>query len=124
MLYVQTRQQGDAMVVAVDGKITFDVINRLNGALHDALSTGNPKTLVINMEYVTFIDSSGVGLLVASRNIMNRNMGQLHLCGLCPRVMDVVTKMNLQNYFSIVATEQEALLHGSAVESHQVSRLA
>jgi anti-anti-sigma factor len=109
MLDVQTSQQGSSTIMAIRGKITFDVIAQLNTALQDVISAHQPKRLVINLENVTRIDSSGVGLLVASRNIMNRNMGHLHLCGICPHVMDVLKKMNLNNYFSIAATVRDAL---------------
>ena len=118
MLDVQIRQEGSVVVVTVGGKITFEAISQLSGALRDALSAHQPTRLVIDLENVTRIDSTGVGLLVSSQNSMNRNQGQLYLCGLCPHVMDVFQKMNLLNFFSVVATQKDALEGTETPSSH------
>ncbi len=109
MLNIQTRQEGTASVVTIQGKVNFEVTAQLRDVIRDTVTTQQPKLLVINLEGVNFIDSSGLGLLVAARNSVDKNSGKLHLCCLPPQVKKTFDQTNLTNYFSIFATEQDAL---------------
>jgi len=109
MLNIQTRQEGTASVVTIQGKVNFEVTAQLRDVIRDTVATQQPKLLVINLEGVSFIDSSGLGLLVAARNSVDKNSGKLHLCGLPGQVKKTFDQTNLTNYFSIFATEQDAL---------------
>ena len=109
MLNIQTRQEGNASVVTIQGKVNFEVTAQLRDVIRDTVTTLQPKLLVINLESVSFIDSSGLGLLVAARNSVDKNSGKLHLCSLPPQVKKTFDQTNLTNYFSIFTTEQDAL---------------
>jgi anti-anti-sigma factor len=109
MLNIQTRQEGNASVVSVKGKINFEVTTQLRGAIKDLIALNQPKLLVINLEGASFIDSSGLGLLVSSRSSAHKSDSQLHLCCIPPQVKKVFDQTNLTNYFSIFETEQDAL---------------
>ena len=109
MLNIQTKQEGSASVISVKGKINFEVTAQLREVIKDTVATLQPKLLVINMEGVSLIDSSGLGLLVAARSSVDKNDGRLHLCCLSAQVVKVFDQTNLTNYFSIFATEQDAL---------------
>ncbi|MCL1908855.1 MAG: STAS domain-containing protein [Holophagaceae bacterium] len=109
MLNIQTRQVDAASVLAVKGKVNFEVTAQLREAIKETISTHQPKLLVINLEGVSFIDSSGLGLLVAARSSIDKISGCLHLCNLPSQVKKVFDQTNLTNYFSIFASEQDAL---------------
>lgn len=109
MLNIQTRQEGSASIVTIQGKVNFEVTAQLRDVIRDTVAQEQPKLLVINLEGVSFIDSSGLGLLVAARNSVDKNSGKLHLCSLPAQVKKTFDQTNLTNYFSIFATEQDAL---------------
>ena len=109
MLNIQTKQEGSASVISIKGKINFEVTAQLRETIKEAVAAHQPKLLVINMEGVSFIDSSGLGLLVAARSSVDKNDGRLHLCCLQAQVKKVFDQTNLTNYFSIFDTEQDAL---------------
>lgn len=109
MLNIQTRQDGNASIVSIQGKVNFEVTGQLRDAIRDAVAAAQPKLLVVNLEGVGFIDSSGLGLLVAARNSVEKSGGRLHLCALPVAVKKTFDATNLSNYFSIFATEQDAL---------------
>ena len=109
MLNIQTRQEGNASVVTIQGKVNFEVTAQLRDVIRDTVTTLQPKLLVINLESVSFIDSSGLRLLVAARNCGDKNSGNLHLCVVPPQVKKTFDQTNLTNYFSIFTTEQDAL---------------
>lgn len=109
MLNIQTRQEGSASVVTIQGKVNFEVTAQLRDVIRETVATQQPKLLVINLDGVSFIDSSGLGLLVAARNSVDKSGGKLHLASLPPAVKKTFDQTNLTNYFSIFATEQDAL---------------
>jgi len=109
MLNIQTKQEDGASVVSIKGKVNFEVTGQLREVIKETIAAEQPKLLVINLEGVSFIDSSGLGLLVAARSSVDKNSGRLHLCCLTAQVKKVFDQTNLTNYFSIFATEQDAL---------------
>ena len=109
MLNIQTRQEGSASVVTIQGKVNFEVTAQLRDVIRETVATQQPKLLVVNLDGVSFIDSSGLGLLVAARNSVDKSGGKLHLSCLPPAVKKTFDQTNLTNYFSIFATEQDAL---------------
>ena len=102
-------KEGCPVSSALKGNVQIEVTAQLRDVIRDTVTTHLPKLLVINLEGVNFIDSSGLGLLVAARNSVDKNNGKLHLCGLPPQVKKTFDQTNLTNYFSIFATEQDAL---------------
>ena len=61
-----TRQVGDVTVMDVSGRITLgEGSSALRDALHSAVEAGNRKIL-LNLGEVNYIDSSGIGELVAA----------------------------------------------------------
>jgi anti-anti-sigma factor len=109
MLNIQTKQEGNASVVSVKGKINFEVTAQLRETIKDLIAGQQPKLLVVNLEGTSFIDSSGLGLLVAARSSADKSGSRLHICCIPPQVKRVFDQTNLTNYFSIFDTEQDAL---------------
>jgi len=67
------------------------------------------RTLVLNMEGVTFIVSSGVGALLAAAEGFRQADRELHLVALPPAVAAVIRLLNLHKFLPIHATEAEAM---------------
>ena len=112
MLNIQVRQVGDASVLSVKGKVNFETAPQLKDAIKDikdGISEQHQRILLINLEGVSFVDSSGLGLLVAARNLLEKSGGRLYLCCIAPQVKKVFDQTNLTNFFSIFESEQDAL---------------
>jgi len=109
MLNIQTKQEGNASIVSIKGKINFEVTTQLRDTFKGQIANEQTKLLVVNLEGASFIDSSGLGLLVAVRSSADKSGSRLHLCCIPPQVKKVFDQTNLTNYFSIFPTEQDAL---------------
>ena len=65
--------------------------------------------VLVNMSNVTFLDSSGLGALVAIwRNISSKN-GEIKLCNIGPSVRTVFEITRMHRIFEIYDGEEEAL---------------
>ena len=70
-----TRRQADgAIVVDVRGVLDAATVDALRAALLGTLASDRPATMIVDLTYVTFMDSMGIGTLVAGYNAA-REMG-------------------------------------------------
>ena len=64
-----TRRQADGIIVVdVRGTLDAATVDALRGALLNTLSAHRPDTMIVDLTYVTFMDSMGIGTLVAGHN--------------------------------------------------------
>ncbi|HEY1465939.1 MAG TPA: STAS domain-containing protein [Acidimicrobiales bacterium] len=68
----------DANIVTVTGEIDFSTAPRLRRALAEALHARGPET-VVDLSAVSFIDASGIGVLMGAVNLAHSEGGQLVL---------------------------------------------
>jgi anti-anti-sigma factor len=104
----QVREESNATVVVLAGDVDLHHTPEVHKALVEACKR-QPAWLVINLEGVAYMDSSGIGTLVEVFRRVNGYGGTLALCGLNDRVMSVFEITRLDKFFKIFATEQEAL---------------
>jgi len=91
------------------GKITIGVGDvALRDAVHEAVEAGGVKIL-INLEDVTTIDSSGIGELVAAYTTVTNRDGNLRLMKLPPKVQDILQITQLYTVFDVFDSEEEAI---------------
>lgn len=80
----------------------------LRDVIHDTLASGKKKIL-LNMADVYYIDSSGLGELVAAFNTVDRQGGKLKLMKLTKRVQDVVQLTKVYRLFEVFQDEDTAV---------------
>jgi anti-sigma B factor antagonist len=106
---IDKRDKGGVTILDLEGKITIgkgDVA--LREAVQQALSEGATK-LLIHLEKVTTIDSSGVGELVSAFTTVTNRGGKLKLVNLPPKVNDILQITQLITVFEVYDSEDEAL---------------
>ncbi|MFX4293132.1 STAS domain-containing protein [Streptomyces bohaiensis] len=77
-LSVLTEQRGDWAVLRVQGELDLVTAPTVRQHVHDAVADGR-KNVVLDLAGVQFCDSSGVGVLIASRRLMRSCAGRLRL---------------------------------------------
>ena len=106
---VNVRQREGVTILDLKGKITIGVGDvALRDAIHQALDAGATKILV-NLDDVSTIDSSGVGELVSAYTTVTNRGGKLKLVNLPPKVADILQITQLITVFDVYDDEEEAL---------------
>lgn len=103
------RQVGDVTIVDLSGRITLgegSVV--LRDTIQDLVSKGNTKIL-LNLENVTYIDSSGIGELVSAFTTVRNKGGELKLLKLTKKVHDLLQITKLYTVFDIKDDEAAAV---------------
>jgi anti-anti-sigma factor len=108
-LEVQTRQvDSGATVVAPTGRLDVAGAPALKDAISEALKSGQAK-VVIDMEGVSFVDSTGLGSVIAALKQIRSSQGDLRLAAPNQQVRVVLELTTLDRVFPYYSTVEEAL---------------
>jgi len=100
---------GDVTILDVAGKITLgDGSVVLREKVKELVAGGNKKVL-LNLGNVTYIDSSGIGELVAAFTSVSNSGGALKLLHLTKRVQDLLQITKLYTVFEVHDDEAKAI---------------
>lgn len=117
-LYINERRAGDVTVLDLKGRL------RIGGstvALHKTIRTlvQEEKTLLlINLEGVTYIDSCGLGELIAGNSTVLKKGGAMKLLKVTESLKELLKVTNLLNVFDIYESEPAAL---ASFDSHELA---
>ena len=103
------REVDGVAVLALDGRIVLgEESNALREKVKAVVAEGKKK-IVLNMDNVTFIDSAGLGTLVASHHSAKAQGAALKLCHLGSKFQEVLQITKLLTVFEVYNTEVEAV---------------
>src|SRR5579863_799422 len=108
-LNILNKQIGDVSVVILKGRI---VLGEGSSALREVIKhlvEEGKKKIVLNMANVTYIDSAGLGTLVAAQVNAKKQDTALLLSDLGNKFYEVLQVTRLLTVFSVYATQAEAI---------------
>jgi anti-sigma B factor antagonist len=108
-LKFSNREVDGVTIVALDGRIVLgEESNALREKVKGLVAEGKKK-LVLNMANVTFIDSAGLGTLVAAHHSAKSQGASLKLCHLGAKFQEVLQITKLLTVFDVYNSESEAV---------------
>jgi anti-sigma B factor antagonist len=112
-LSLNTRTQGEHTVLEVSGEVDVYTAPALRDRITDLLDAGQ-QVLIVDLAGVEFLDSTGLGVLVAGLNRAREVGGSLAL--VCPqeRVLKLFRITGLDEVFTVHSTVEEALASPAA----------
>ena len=107
-LTLETREHDGATVVAVEGEIDVYTAPKLRDALTELVASGSYH-LVVDMEGVEFLDSTGLGVLVGGLKKVRVHDGSLQLVCTQERLLKIFRITGLAKVFTIHDSTDAAL---------------
>jgi anti-sigma B factor antagonist len=108
-LKINIREIADSVILDLSGRITIgEPLVELRDSIREAVS-GDRKNLLLNLADVSYIDSSGLGQLIASYASVTSRGGQMKLLNLQRKVNDLMQVTKLLTVFETSTSEQAAL---------------
>lgn len=99
LLQISQTSHGDWTVVAAEGEVDVASSPALSQALDEALQQG--RKVVVDLRGVTFLDSTGLGVLVQALNTATEASRELRLAVTDPNVLKVFEVTALDDVFAI-----------------------
>jgi anti-sigma B factor antagonist len=108
-LDVRPRPAGDVTILDLSGEVRIgEGAVALRDAMRKLVDQGKTKIL-LNLSGVKYIDSTGIGELIANYTTVSRQGGQLKLLNLTERVQNLLVITKLVTVFDSYDNEAEAL---------------
>ena len=106
-LSLETREAGDRTVVAVGGEIDVYTAPKLRDKITELVNAGH-HTLLIDMEKVEFLDSTGLGVLVGGLKKVRAHDGSMELVCSQDRLLKIFRITGLAKVFPIYDSVEAA----------------
>jgi len=108
-LDVKERQAGDVTILDLSGDVRIgEGAISLRDSIRNLADQGKKKVL-LNLAGVKYMDSTGVGELIANYTTISRQGGQLKLLNLTDRIQNLLVITKLLTVFDSYDDEAEAL---------------
>ncbi|MFZ5644102.1 MAG: anti-sigma F factor antagonist [Bacillota bacterium] len=107
---LKTETLESVLLVRIDGEIDLAVADIIREAMDSQLDS-NPqvKNIILNLTDVTYIDSSGLGVILGRYRKIYRVGGKMFVVGLRPQVRKILEISGLFNIIKECPSEKRAL---------------
>lgn len=105
----RTRDGGTPFIVHVEGDVDCTNSSELREEISELLTVDHPDRLILDLQGVTRIDSSGLGTLLAGLRDAKKHCVRFTLSGVSRSLRHTLERTRLYELFEIRPTVQEAL---------------
>jgi anti-sigma B factor antagonist len=108
-LQIVERRHGDVVVLVLTGQMLLDDGDlAFRAKIHELVDRGDVK-IVVDLAAVNYIDSSGIGMLVAKVKTVRERHGDIKLARLTSRTQTLLASLRLALVFETLEDEAAAV---------------
>lgn len=109
MIKIRDNSTEDVAIFALEGKLAgLEGRGQIQGKVHESIKNKISK-VILDLSKVTWIDSTGLGELIASLSSTKKSDGNLVLTNIQAPVQSLLRMTNLTQIFETYETVEEAL---------------
>jgi anti-anti-sigma factor len=97
---------GASATVTPQGALTVAIAQELRPKIQQSLSDGASQ-VVFDLSTTDVVDSSGIGLLIATHNSLKKSGGSLRVIGVSPEIKNLFKAMRLDRHFEVEGRQGE-----------------
>ncbi|RHX85926.1 STAS domain-containing protein [Leptospira stimsonii] len=97
------------LIVYLKGRLDVSIANEVEENLNDLIDNQGHKKVILNMQEVDYMSSSGFRACISTLRKLNSKEGALKICNIKPAVKRIFDVIELTSLFDIRETEDEAL---------------
>jgi len=102
------REKDDVTILDINGEIDLYNAPEIKEIINSLIAE-QKTNVIINLEKVSYIDSSGIGALISSLSNLKKYQGGLKIINVFASVRKVFELTKLTSFFEIYDSEDEAL---------------
>lgn len=108
-LQIDLERKGIVLLVRLEGELDHHAAKELRQQIEDDIITGQVKHIVLNLEQLTFMDSSGLGVILGRYKQVTANGGEMVVCAISPSIKRLFEMSGLFKIIRLEENEQFAL---------------
>ncbi len=97
----EIRSVGELLTVMLDGEIDHHTAKAIREEIDEAIDFHMPSLLIMDFERVSFMDSSGIGLVMGRYKNLQKNNAKLNLTNLPPNIYKVMKLAGIERLAKI-----------------------
>lgn len=105
---IDIKEMGEHKVIEVSGEVDLYNVSELKKALF-SVTDGSHQSVIVDMKDVNYMDSSGIGALVAGQKKMKAHNGRFALMNVHDDVLNILKLATLDRFFKIYESEEEII---------------
>lgn len=99
----------NTVVVKLQGELDMLIAEKLRREIDNKLEDKHVNNLIINLEKVTFIDSSGLGVIIGRYKKIASRKGRMYIVGASPSVEKILVFSGINKLIPIFKSEQDII---------------
>ncbi|MCD6310568.1 MAG: STAS domain-containing protein [Candidatus Eremiobacteraeota bacterium] len=107
MKVIKTRDE-DTLILEMEDSLESDYAVRMDGRV-DGILEGGIKNIIFDMSKSTYIDSTGLRILVKALKRLNKDKGKVVLVDVGEHILHTLDILGMAGFFTIKDTMEEAL---------------
>ncbi|HZG55418.1 anti-sigma F factor antagonist [Paenibacillus sp.] len=106
---IHMEQHRQALIVRLVGELDHHAADSVRTQMEDAIVRGNVTHLILSLKDLTFMDSSGIGVILGRYKLITSRGGRMVVCDVSPPVYRLFEMSGLFKIVTIEQSEREAL---------------
>lgn len=108
-LTINLEKKGSILCVRINGELDHHTSEILRKDVDEQIQTGKYKHLLLNLEHLTFMDSSGLGVILGRYKQITNIGGEMVVCSITPPIKRLLDMSGLFKIIRLVDNEGLAL---------------
>ncbi|MGI9951562.1 anti-sigma factor antagonist [Moorellaceae bacterium AZ2] len=100
-------QDGAALIARIKGELDLGTADRLRHELETSIDHARPRILYLDLEGVSFMDSSGLGVILGRYRRLARQGGKVIICRPQPQVRRLLELSGINKLIEIVSEDPD-----------------
>lgn len=106
---IEYQAVADKLVIRLEGELDLHTAEQFRQVVEGALAETGARDLVLNLGRVTFIDSSGLGVILGRYRRLRESGGSMSLVRASSRIKPILELSGILRIITLYGSEQQAL---------------
>ena len=89
-MQVKIDTKGEVVTAYLSGELDHHTAKAMRESIDSAIELNMPTLLIIDFTDISFMDSSGIGLVMGRYRLLSRTGAELHISGASPQIYKVM----------------------------------
>lgn len=108
-LEINLEQKGAVLLIRLEGELDHHTAEKLREQVEEQFAKKELKHIVLNLEHLSFMDSSGLGVILGRYKKVKNLGGEMVVCAISPAVKRLFEMSGLFKIVRLEENEQYAL---------------
>lgn len=114
------KRKNKTLIILVSGEIDHHTSKEIRRQTENAIIQMGCRNLIFNFEFVDFMDSSGIGMLIGRYKQLHALGGRISIVCVKENIYEIIQLSGLTKLFPIFDSIEDALLYAEGRESDAI----